>query len=119
MAIDPDNHFNHSATAKEPCLGRSPYAVARMNWVVMHAKKSERGYTFVLEEKYQNKRGEFTPIIGESSAIGDYDDSMAKPGSSFLWVGNDHHLNREQVRELIQRMEHWLATGRLAVDPSA
>ncbi len=42
---------------KEPCLGRSPHPVARMDWVVMHAKKSERGYTFVLEEKYQNTRG--------------------------------------------------------------
>jgi len=72
-----------------------------------------------LEEKYQNTPGEFTRIIAESSAIGDYDDSFDKPGSSYLWVGNDHHLNRDQVRELVTRMEHWLSTGRLAVDPSA
>ncbi len=85
----------------------------------MRAEKSDRGFTFVLEEKYQNERGEFTRLISESSAIGDYDDSMDKPGSSFLLVGQDHHLNRDQVRELVQRMEHWLATGRLAVDPSA
>lgn len=85
----------------------------------MRAEKSERGFVFVLEEKYQNEPGKFTRIISESSAIGDHADSFEKPGSSFLWVGNDHHLNREQVRELIQRMEHWLVTGRLAVDPSA
>ena len=85
----------------------------------MHTEKSGRGFVFVLEEKYQNEPGEFTRLIAESSAIGDYENSCDQPGSSFLWVGQDHHLNREQVRELIQRMEHWLATGRLAIDPSA
>lgn len=84
----------------------------------MRADKSDRGFVSVYDGKYQNECGKYTRLIGESSAIGDYDDSMDKPGSSFLWVGTDHHLNREEVRELIQRMEHWLATGRLAVDPS-
>lgn len=42
-----------------------------------------------------------TRLIQESSAVGDY-----------LWVG-DHHLNREEVTELITRMQHWLKTGRL------
>ena len=52
-------------------------------------------------------------LVQQSSAIGDYPDSMDEPGSSFLWVGMTHHLNREQVRELVQRLEHWLATGKL------
>ncbi|WP_186214623.1 hypothetical protein [Burkholderia gladioli] len=81
-----------------------------------------------------------------SSAIGDYDDGLDRPGSSFLWIGVDQikplimarddlaygvvtkettgwvpypvpeavlmsgdiHLNREQVRCLMDRLEHWL-----------
>ena len=82
----------------------------------MHIEKSDRGFAFVMEEKYQNERGEFTRLISESSAIGDYEDALDRPGSSFLWVGEDHHLNREQVAELIGRMQHWLDTGRLALD---
>jgi hypothetical protein len=84
-----------------------------------------------------------------SSAIGDYDDSFDRPGSSFLWIGLDDampkvmardaasvgistdetvgwvpypipdqvnlwtrmHLNREQVRGLIGRLEQWLEHG--------
>ncbi|AQH05550.1 hypothetical protein A9R05_41725 (plasmid) [Burkholderia sp. KK1] len=84
-----------------------------------------------------------------SSAIGNYDDSLDRPGSSFLWIGVDQikplimaknaladgvvtkettgwvpypvpdavlmngdiHLNREQVRGLIDRLEHWLEHG--------
>ena len=82
----------------------------------MQSSKSDRGFVFVTEEKYQNEPGEFTRLISESSAIGDYEDSMKNPGSSFLWIGKDHHLNREQVAELIERMQHWLNTGHLTVD---
>lgn len=81
----------------------------------MKAIKSERGFINVHHPAYtepeRNKR-----IIGESSAIGEYEDSMEKPGSSFLWVGEHHHLNREEVQELINKMQHWLDTGRLAND---
>ncbi len=82
----------------------------------MQGKKTERGFVVVVEEKYQNDPGEFTRLIQESSAIGDYDDAFDRPGSSYLWVGSDHHLNREQVKELIERMQNWLTSGRLAVD---
>lgn len=41
---------------------------------------------------------------------------MDNPGSSFLWVGNDHHLNREEVTELVSRLLWWLKTGHLVVD---
>ena len=50
----------------------------------------------------------------ESSAVGDYDDSVDRPGSSFLWFGDHHHLNREEVSELVGFLQHWLDTGRLA-----
>ena len=79
----------------------------------MNAIQTERGFIIVQEEKYQNQPGEMTRLIGESSAIGDYEDSLDYPGSSYLWVGVDHHLNREQVRELIDRMQYWLKSKRL------
>jgi len=59
---------------------------------------------------------EIFTLIQESSAIGDYEDAFDKPGSSFLWVGRYHHLNRMEVAELIERMQHWLDTGRLKED---
>lgn len=82
----------------------------------MKSERTERGFVIVTEEKYQNEPGEFTRLIQESSAIRNYEDAYDKPGSSALWVGNDHHLDREQVAELISRMQHWLDTGRLALD---
>lgn len=82
----------------------------------MKSVRTGRGFVWVEAEKYQNEPGEMTRLIAESSAIGDYEHSMDTPGSSFLWVGQDHHLNKEEVAELIERMAHWLATGRLAVD---
>lgn len=82
----------------------------------MKSDKTVRGFIVVTHEKYQNKQGEMTRLIQESSAIGDYEDSEDCPGSSYLWVGQDHHLNREEISELIVRMQHWLETGRLKVN---
>jgi len=82
----------------------------------MKARKTERGFVCVGHRSYPN-REEDLRLIQESSAINfDYDDALDRPGSSYLWVGDSHHLNREEVRELISRMQHWLDTGRLAVD---
>lgn len=58
-------------------------------------------------------------LVQESSAIGDYEDSLAEPGSSYLWVGSGspgpwHHLDREQIAELIVHLQRWLDTGSLA-----
>jgi hypothetical protein len=83
----------------------------------MFSKMSERGFAFVMHEAFESQQP--TRLISESSHIGDYPDSAARPGSSGLWVGNDHRLDRQQVQELVDRMQHWLATGRLAVDTSA
>ncbi len=82
----------------------------------MKAKKTERGFVIVEHEKYQNTSVEMKRLIQESSAIGDYENSYNNPGSSYLWIGQDHHLNREDVRELINRMQYWLETGRLKTD---
>ena len=80
----------------------------------METEKTGRGFINVLEFGYQDNKVE--RLIGESSAIGDYEDSMDKPGSSYLWVGNNFHLNREQVKKLIGLMEHWIKFKRLPQD---
>lgn len=82
----------------------------------MKTEKVDRGFVVVTHEKYQNKPGEMTRLIQESSAIGDYENSFDCPGSSYLFVGQDHHLNREEVAELIIRIQYWLKTGRLEMD---
>lgn len=64
----------------------------------------------VTSGRYTDER-----LLMESSAVGDYDDSLDKPGSSFLWIsGMHHHLNREQVQEMIEHMQRWLRTGCLS-----
>jgi len=80
----------------------------------MKGTGTERGFRIVEHEKYADNARTLTRLVQESSAIGDYEDSMDTPGSSFLWVGKDHHLDREEVEELIGRMQEWLDTGRLA-----
>ena len=82
----------------------------------MKSSRTGRGFVIVNHPKYASEPPTETRLIQESSAIGDYEDSLDKPGSSFLWVGNDHHLNREEIGELIARMNVWLKTGRLGVD---
>lgn len=79
----------------------------------MRVKKTERGFRMVVHETYPPE-GKESRIVQESSAIGDYDDSLSKPGSSYLWVGDHHHLNRQEVEELMKHLHCWLLTGNLA-----
>lgn len=78
----------------------------------MNLYKTDRGFEVVDHLSYGN-----TPmplrLVSQSSAIGDYEDSFDRPGTSFLWVGDNHHLNREEVAELRDRLTAWLATGTL------
>jgi hypothetical protein len=78
----------------------------------MKIVRSDRGFFFLMHPTYLPPHDEGR-LASESSAIGDYDDSMDNPGSSFLWIGDDHHLNREEVKEFIQHLRQWLKTGRL------
>lgn len=72
--------------------------------------ESLRGFrTITCEERVEQS------LVRESSAIGDYADSVERPGSSYLWIGRHYHLDREQVRELVESMRVWLETGRLPV----
>lgn len=53
-------------------------------------------------------------LASQSSAIGNYPDSFSRSGSSFLWVGKEHHLDREEVQQLIAHLQNWLDTGHLS-----
>ena len=82
----------------------------------MKSEKTERGFVIVYHPSYGCDVQEDIRLFQESSAIGDYDNSFDNPGGSFLWIGKDHHLNREEVVDMIKRMQFWLDTGRLEVD---
>ena len=74
----------------------------------MKAKQTERGFIIIEHEMYASLDHNKTRLIQESSILGDYQDSLDNPGSSCLWIGKDHHLNREEVKELIEYMQYWL-----------
>lgn len=76
-----------------------------------------------MEVKYTNRGFEYLDCnirLQQSSAIGDYEDSFDKPGSSFLWV-EDEQLSREEVKhyldegffsaDVVPHIEAWLSTG--------
>ena len=73
---------------------------------------NDRGFQYLHHPSHWHPHEE-SVIALQSSAIGDYEDSIDRPGSSFLWIGDDHRLNREEVQELIQHLIHWTKTGKL------
>lgn len=73
---------------------------------------SDRGFRFLTHPTYLDDKVT-SRLASESSAVGDHPDAVERPGSSFLWVGQDHHLSREEVAKLVAAMQHWLETGRL------
>ena len=79
----------------------------------MDLKKSDRGFEYMLHYTYLPENREHDRLASQSSAFGDYEDSFQRPGSSYLWVGKYHHLNREQVREFASRLLAWCETGSL------
>lgn len=80
----------------------------------MRETNERRGFQDVYHEGYpaEDTKGDHR-VVGCASTIGDYEDSFEKPGSSFLWLGQKHHLNREEVAQLVIYLQHWLQTGRL------
>ncbi len=78
----------------------------------MKLTTTDRGFQRI-EHRALGTRDEKARVVQQSSAVGDYPDAMDRPGSSFLWIGADHHLNREEVKELRDALTHWLNTGKL------
>jgi len=66
-----------------------------------------RGFRIIFHEKYP-KSGKYARLIQESSTVGNYEDALDYPGGSFLWIGENHHLNREEIKELIQQLQYWI-----------
>lgn len=64
-------------------------------------KKTQRGFEYV--------EGCGVRLL-QSSAIGDYEDSVDRPGTSFVWVG-DRPLSRAQAAALGAHLMRWVATG--------
>lgn len=79
----------------------------------MRIEHSVRGFRFLMHPAYLS--GVDKRLVSESSAIrDDIENAMIRPGSSFLWFGDLHHLNREQVTVLVAALQTWLETGRLS-----
>lgn len=83
----------------------------------MEVKSTSRGFRFIEHLMYPLD-GSSGAVVRESSAIGDYHDSYNCPGSSYLWVGDNHHLNREEVARLIEYMQDWLKYKRIPEPPN-
>ncbi len=78
----------------------------------MRFARTERGFGMVAHQSYPTE--EETRLLQHSSAIHpDYEDGLSRPGSSYLWIGDKHHLNREEVTLLVGRLQSWLDTGSL------
>src|SRR5690348_18496440 len=78
----------------------------------MKVEKSERGFEYLMHKGYPDP--DLTRLASESSAINtDYEDGMDIPGSSFLWIGANHHLNRAEVQQFIHHLTHWVQHGTL------
>lgn len=78
----------------------------------MTYEKTARGFGVVVHPRYTAPHDEIR-VVQESSAIDDSSCGMQNPGSSFLWVGEDLHLNRREVKILQNVLRSWLKTGRL------
>lgn len=81
----------------------------------MVVTKSNRGFEQLKHAVYVERPESDDRLAAASSVIGDYPDAFERPGTSALWIGQEHHLNREEVAEFVKHLNNWLETGRLEV----
>jgi len=79
----------------------------------MQINKSNRGFEFLEHDVYPLGADHDSRLASQSSAVGEYNDSLERPGSSYLWIGMHHHLNREEVAQFVGHLQNWLNTGSL------
>lgn len=79
----------------------------------MEEKRTNRGFQYIEHEVYADETGKKSSLVAQSSIIGDYDDAYERPGTSALWIGKDHHLNRAEVKQLVKHLQSWLRFGTL------
>ena len=82
----------------------------------MKTIETDRGFRIVTHERYTGEPKKETRLIQESSAIEGGELAFENPGSSFLWIGQDHHLNREEVSDLIEKLQFWIDNKRLELN---
>lgn len=79
----------------------------------MHFTRTDRGFEVVPHPVHAADPPRDSRLVQQSSVIGNYVDAMQRPGSSALWIGENHHLVREEVAALRDRLQAWLDTGSL------
>ena len=85
----------------------------------MDVRTTDRGFPVIEHPQYGGSRGrpvQMLRLVQQSSAVGEYDDAFERPGTSFLWIGAHHHLNREEVAQLVKHLRGWLKTGSLVLN---
>ena len=83
---------------------------------MMNVEYSNRGFERVSIKTVYGTRNAY-----QSSIIGDYEDSLERPGSSAIWINVEAPkgemdcclLNREQAHELGRRLIAWAEAGSL------
>ncbi len=78
----------------------------------MKVTKTDRGFEWIELPRYAEE-DVISRLVSQSSLVGHYDDAFDRPGSSYLWIGEYHHLRREQVAEFVEHLQAWLKTGSL------
>lgn len=77
----------------------------------MKVELTERGFELV---KFKDANGKDCSLQ-QSSAIGEKDEDMLNPGTSFIWLGREPcrmHLNRQQTFLLAMKLMNWLDHGK-------
>lgn len=78
----------------------------------MKTATNDKGFRSTILPQYGDKKAD-ARLLTESTMIGEHEDSLTNPGSSYLWIGSTHHLDRDEVSELINHLQTWLETKRL------
>lgn len=74
--------------------------------------KTLRGFPQLVHPTHKNPDVP-TALLEQSSMIDFSQPDSQTPGTSYLWVGKDHHLNRAEVQELVVHLQRWLDKGHL------
>lgn len=76
---------------------------------------SDRGFEYI-HTPHRDDPTQSARLVSQSSgielAVRD-EDVPDNPGSSFLWIGDFHRLDRDQVEELVGYLSNWLDCGYL------
>lgn len=81
----------------------------------MKLDTTSREFEWLEHTRYDNQMDTQTRLASQSSIVGGYEDSWDRAGSSALWIGADHHLNREEVAQFIKHLQAWVDTGSMKI----